>query len=196
MANILEDFIDNLTILPGIGKKSASRIAFFLLKLPLAKVEKLASTIVKAKKRLKPCSKCGNLAEETLCHICSDTKRDGSIICVVEEPSDVAALENAGNFKGVYHVMGGALSPLDGVGPDDINIAALEKRAAEGIKEVILATNPNTEGEATASYLINLLKPYTVKLTRIARGIPVGGFLEYTDKTTLSKAMENRTDVK
>lgn len=196
MANILEEFIDNLTILPGIGKKSASRIAFFLLKLPLAKVEQLASTIVKAKKRLKPCSKCGNLAEESLCHICSDTKRDSSIICVVEEPSDVVVLENAGNFTGVYHVMGGALSPLDGVGPDDINIAALEKRVAGGVKEVILATNPNTEGEATASYLINLLKPYKVKLTRIARGIPVGGFLEYTDKTTLSKAMENRTDVK
>jgi len=196
MANIIEDFIDSLTILPGIGKKSASRIAFFILKLPLSKVEELAGIIVKAKKKLKPCRQCGNLAESGLCHICSNPKRDSSIVCVVEEPSDVVALENAGEFRGVYHVMGGALSPLDGVGPDDINIASLEKRVRGGIREVILATNPNTEGEATAAYLINLLKPYKVKLTRIARGIPIGGFLEYTDKTTLSKALENRTEIR
>ncbi len=196
MANIIEDFIDSLTILPGIGRKSASRIAFFILKLPLSKVEELAGIIIKAKKKLKPCRQCGNLAECGLCHICSDSKRDSSIVCVVEEPSDVVALENAGEFRGVYHVIGGALSPLDGVGPDDINIASLEKRVADGIREVILATNPNTEGEATAAYLVDLLKPYKVKLTRIARGIPIGGFLEYTDKTTLSKALENRTEIK
>jgi len=186
-----------LTILPGIGKKSASRIAFYLLKLPKAQVEQFANTIISARLKLKPCSRCGNLTEGKICHICDDTKRDSSIVCVVEEASDVIVIENAGDYRGVYHVIGGALSPLDGIGPDDINIASLEKRVVEdGIKEIILATNPNTEGEATAAYLLNLLKPHKVKITRIARGIPVGGFLEYADKTTLSKAMENRTEVK
>jgi recombination protein RecR len=196
MANILEDLIDNLTLLPGIGRKSASRIAFFILRLPLPKVEKFAENIVNARKNLKPCKRCGNLAVGELCHICSDPKRDSSIICIVEEPSDVAVLENAGDFKGVYHVLGGVLSPLDGVGPEDINIASLKKRISESVKEIILATNPNTEGEATAAYLIEILKPFKVRLSRIARGIPVGGFLEYADKTTLSKAMENRTEIK
>ena len=196
MANILEDFIDSLTILPGIGKKSASRIAFFILKLPLAEVEKLAGAIIKAKKLLKPCRRCGNLTEGKICGICDNSRRNSSIICVVEEPSDVVALENAGGFNGVYHVIGGVLSPLDGVGPEDINIASLEARVKAGVDEIILATNPNTEGEATAAYLTDMLKPYNVKLTRIARGIPIGGFLEYIDKSTLSKALENRTDVK
>lgn len=196
MANILEDLINNLTLLPGIGRKSASRIAFFILRLPLPKVEKFAENIVKARKNLKPCKRCGNLAVGELCHICSDPKRDSSVICVVEEPSDVAVLENAGDFKGVYHVLGGVLSPLDGVGPEDINIASLKKRISGSVKEIILATNPNTEGEATAAYLIEILKPFKVRLSRIARGIPVGGFLEYADKTTLSKAMENRTEIK
>jgi len=197
MSGILQDFIESLTILPGIGKKSASRIAFYLLKLPKAQVEQFANTIIKARLKLKPCSRCGNLTEGKTCHICNDTKRDPSIVCVVEEASDVIVIENAGDYRGVYHVIGGALSPLDGIGPDDINIASLEKRVVEdGIKEIILATNPNTEGEATAAYLLNLLKPHKVKITRIARGIPVGGFLEYADKTTLSKAMENRTEVK
>lgn len=197
MAGILDDFIDQLTILPGIGKKSASRIAFFMLKLPRAEVEEFANAIITAKLNLKPCSRCGNLAESELCSICNDSRRDNSIVCVVEEPSDVVVIENTSEFKGVYHVIGGALSPLDGIGPDDINIASLDKRVArDGVKEIILATNPNTEGEATAAYLINLLKPHKVKITRIARGIPVGGFLEYADKTTLSKALENRTEIK
>jgi recombination protein RecR len=197
MSGILQDFIESLTILPGIGKKSASRIAFYLLKLPKAQVEQFANTIINARLKLKPCSRCGNLTEGKTCHICNDTKRDQSIVCVVEEASDVIVIENAGDYRGVYHVIGGALSPLDGIGPDDINIASLEKRVVDdGIKEIILATNPNTEGEATAAYLLNLLKPHKVKITRIARGIPVGGFLEYADKTTLSKAMENRTEVK
>ncbi|RKX18671.1 MAG: recombination protein RecR [Candidatus Zixiibacteriota bacterium] len=196
MADILEDLIENLTLLPGIGRKSASRIAFFILRLPLTRVEKFAENIVNARKNLKPCKRCGNLAVGELCHICSDPKRDGSIICVVEEPSDVAVLENTGDFKGVYHVLGGTLSPLDGVGPEDINIASLKKRISRGVREIILATNPNTEGEATAAYLVEILKPLKVKLSRIARGVPVGGFLEYADKTTLSKAMENRTEIK
>jgi recombination protein RecR len=197
MSGILQDFIESLTILPGIGKKSASRIAFYLLKLPKAQVEQFANTIISARLKLRPCSRCGNLTEGKTCHICNDTKRDQSIVCVVEEASDVIVIENAGDYRGVYHVIGGALSPLDGIGPDDINIASLEKRVVDdGIKEIILATNPNTEGEATAAYLLNLLKPHKVKITRIARGIPVGGFLEYADKTTLSQAMENRTEVK
>ena len=197
MAGVLEDFIDSLTILPGIGKKSASRIAFFILKLPAAKVQELANILITARNNLKPCTKCGNLTEHELCNICGDSRRDNSLICVVEESSDVAVIENTSGYKGLYHVLGGALSPLDGIGPDDINLSSLEKRiAADGIKEVILATNPNTEGEATAAYLINMLKPHGVKITRIARGIPVGGFLEYADKTTLSKALENRTEIR
>jgi recombination protein RecR len=196
MSGILDDLIENLTILPGIGKKSASRIAFYLLKLPAARVEDFANAIIKARRNLKPCTRCGNLAETELCEICADPKRDSSIVCIVEEASDVTAIENAGEYRGQYHVLGGALSPLDGVGPDDINVGSLEKRIGGGIKEVILATNPNTEGEATAAYLINILKPLGVKLSRIARGIPMGGFLEYSDKSTLGKALENRTEIK
>jgi recombination protein RecR len=197
MPGLLDDFIDSLTILPGIGRKSASRIAFYLLKLPRQKVEELAQTMVTSRLNLKPCTRCGNLTEGELCRICDDPRRDQSLICVVEESSDVVVIENTSEYKGVYHVIGGALSPLDGIGPDDINIASLENRVSDGeVKEIILATNPNTEGEATAAYLLNLLKPYKVKITRIARGIPVGGFLEYADKTTLSKALENRTEVR
>ncbi|NLI15672.1 MAG: recombination protein RecR, partial [candidate division Zixibacteria bacterium] len=178
MSGILDELIEHLTILPGIGKKSASRIAFFLLKLPLNKVEAFANAIVRAKRYLKPCVQCGNLAENELCDICADPKRDSSLVCVVEEVSDVTAIENAGEYRGHYHVLGGALSPLDGVGPDDINVGSLEKRIKSGVKEVIIATNANTEGEATAAYLINVLKPLGVKLSRIARGVPMGGFLE------------------
>ena len=197
MSGLLDDLIESLTILPGIGRKSASRIAFYLLKLPRQKVEELASTIVTSRLNLKPCARCGNLTESELCHICTDSKRDNHIVCVVEESSDVVVIENTSEYRGVYHVTGGALSPLDGIGPDDINLAMLEKRVKDdGITEVILATNPNTEGEATAAFIINLLRPYNIKITRIARGIPVGGFLEYADKTTLSKALENRTEVK
>jgi recombination protein RecR len=196
MSGVLDDLIENLTILPGIGKKSASRIAFFLLKLPQAKVEEFAAAISRARRNLRPCTRCGNLAEGELCHICADQRRDNSVICVVEEPSDVVAIESAAEYRGQYHVLGGALSPLDGVGPDDINVASLEARIKGGVKEIIIATNPNTEGEATAAYLINMLKQSGVKLSRIARGIPMGGFLEYSDKSTLGKALENRTEIK
>jgi recombination protein RecR len=196
MSGILDELIENLTILPGIGKKSASRIAFYLLKLPPGRVEEFANSITRARRNLKPCSRCGNLAETELCDICADPKRDGSVVCIVEEASDVTAIENAGEYRGQYHVLGGALSPLDGVGPDDINVGSLEHRIKDGIKEVILGTNPNTEGEATAAYLINILKPLGVKMSRIARGIPMGGFLEFSDKSTLGKAIENRTEIK
>jgi len=196
MSGVLDDLIENLTILPGIGKKSASRIAFFLLKLPQVKVEEFAAAISRARRNLRPCTRCGNLAEGELCHICADPRRDTSVICVVEEPSDVVAIESVGEYRGQYHVLGGALSPLDGVGPDDINAASLEARIKGGVKEIIIATNPNTEGEATAAYLINMLKQSGVKLSRIARGIPMGGFLEYSDKSTLGKAIENRTEIK
>lgn len=196
MGGALEELIENLTLLPGIGRKSAARIAFFLLKLPAGKVEEFAAAITKAKTSLRPCRNCANLTEETICDICRDPKRDQSIICVVEEVSDVMAIENAGGFPGTYHVLGGALSPLDGIGPDDINIDQLLKRCQKGVKEVIVATNPNTEGEATAAYLINQLRNLDIKITRIARGIPIGGFLEYSDKNTLAKAIENRTEIK
>ncbi len=196
MDGALEELIKNLTLLPGIGRKSAARIAFFLLKIPREKVEEFAGVIVKARRNLHPCSICANLAETEICSICSDPRRDKSIICVVEEVSDLLAIESAGGFAGTYHVLGGALSPLDGIGPDDINLAQLKKRVGQGVQEIIIATNPNTEGEATAAYLIDQLKTPKLKITRIARGIPMGGFLEYSDKSTLAKAIENRMEVK
>jgi len=196
MDGALEELIKNLTLLPGIGRKSAARIAFFLLKIPREKVEEFAGVIVKARRNLRPCGICANLAETDTCSICSDPRRDQSIICVVEEVSDLLAIESAGGFTGTYHVLGGALSPLDGIGPDDINLAQLKKRVGKGVREIIIATNPNTEGEATAAYLIAQLKTPELKITRIARGVPMGGFLEYSDKSTLSKAIENRIEIK
>ncbi len=196
MDGVLEELIKNLTLLPGIGRKSAARIAFFLLKIPRERVEEFAEIIVKARRYLHPCGNCANLTEADICSICSDPRRDRSLICVVEEVSDLLAIESAGGYPGTYHVLGGALSPLDGVGPEDINLAQLKKRLSQGVREIIIATNPNTEGEATAAYVIDQLKQPGLKITRIARGIPMGGFLEYSDKSTLAKAIENRTEVK
>jgi recombination protein RecR len=196
MPKALDDLVAALSSLPGIGKKSATRMAFYLLKRPAEESAELASRIVKARQDLKPCINCGNLAEEELCHICSDQSRDRSFICVVEESSDLQAIESTGEYKGLYHVLGGALSPLDGIGPDELNLDGLKRRLATGVTEVILATNPSTEGEATASYIMSMLKDSGVKISRIARGLPAGGSLEFADKTTLSRAMENRTAMK
>lgn len=185
--------IDALSSLPGIGKKSAARLAFHLLKRPLEESQEIARCIIEARQSLRPCATCGNLAEGELCDVCRDESRDKSIICVVEQPSDVTAIESTGDFRGLYHVLGGALSPLDGIGPENLNIDSLAERAGDKVGEIILAMNPSTEGEATASYLSSLLKNRGVKISRIARGLPSGGSLEFADKNTLTHAMENRT---
>ncbi len=193
MSKALNELIEAFSSLPGIGKKSAARLAFHLLKKPIEESEEIAERIINARRKLKACSVCGNLAEVALCDICSDKSRSKSLICVVEEPSDVAAIESTNEFRGSYHVLGGVLSPLDGIGPENLNIDSLKSRLKDGVTEVILATNPSTEGEATANYLTSILKGKGVKMTRIARGLPAGGSLEFADKTTLARALENRT---
>ncbi len=196
MPKALDELVEALSSLPGIGKKSATRMAFYLLKRPAEDSAELAERIVKARQSLRPCTNCGNLAESQLCDICSNSARDKSVVCVVEESSDLQAIESTGEYRGLYHVLGGALSPLDGVGPDELNLESLKQRATSGVREIILATNPSTEGEATASYIMSFLKDSGVKVSRIARGLPAGGSLEFADKTTLSRAMENRTAMK
>jgi recombination protein RecR len=196
MPKTLDELIEALSSLPGIGRKSATRMAFYLLKRPADESAELAGRIVRARENLRPCTNCGNLAESQLCDICANDSRDKSLICVVEESSDLQAIESTGEYRGLYHVLGGALSPLDGIGPDELNLDSLRQRVASDAREVILATNPSTEGEATASYIMALLKDSGVKLSRIARGLPAGGSLEFADKTTLSRAMENRTAMK
>lgn len=193
MSKALNELIEAFSSLPGIGKKSAARLAFHLLKKPIEESEEIAERIINARRKLKACSVCGNLAEDDLCDICADRSRSKSLICVVEEPSDVSAIESTSEFRGSYHVLGGVLSPLDGIGPENLNIDSLKSRLKDGVTEVILATNPSTEGEATATYLASILKGKGVKMTRIARGLPAGGSLEFADKTTLARALENRT---
>lgn len=195
LSKSLQLAIDELSRLPGIGKKSAQRIVFYLLKLPEAEVLSLAKSLEELKKNARYCSICYNITESDPCPICASETRDRSIICVVEEANDVAAFEKTGEFNGLYHVLGGCLSPLDGIGPDDLRIKELLARINDQVKEVIIATNPSAEGEATAIYLANLLKPLNVQVTRIARGIPVGTDLEYADSITLLRAIEGRTKI-
>lgn len=188
--------IDELVKLPGIGEKTAQRLTFFLLKMPVDDVRRLAKALIDLKEKIGYCSECGNLTEKELCAICSDPRRDRKVICVVEEPNDLLAIEKTGGYKGVYHVLMGSLSPLEGVGPDDIQIKSLLNRIQrESRDEIILATNPNVEGEATAMYLTRLLKPLGIRITRIAHGIPVGGDLEYADEVTMARALEGRREV-
>ena len=187
--------IDELKRLPGIGPKSAQRLAFHLLRTPREHVERLADALRDVKDRVTHCTVCNNITDSDPCPFCSSDVRDRSIICVVEEPQNVAAIEKTREFKGGYHVLMGALSPLQGVGPDDLKIKSLLMRIGEGVKEVILATNPNVEGEATAIYLARLLKPLGVKVTRIAMGVPVGSDLEYADEVTMHKSLEGRREV-
>jgi recombination protein RecR len=188
--------IEAFNKLPGIGRKTAQRLAFHVINLTSEEVEKLSEIILEAKKSIKYCNICVNLTDRETCNVCSDSKRDKSIICVVEDPRAVVAMEKTREFKGFYHVLHGAISPLEGIGPEDIKIKELLKRIEDGnIKEVILATNPNIEGEATAMYIAKLLKPLGIKVSRIAHGIPVGGDLEYVDEITLSKALEGRRDL-
>ena len=188
--------IDELGRLPGIGPKSAQRIAFHLLKVPADDVARLAHAISDAKARVRFCERCFNVAEDVLCPICSDDARDSSIVCVVEESRDIVAVERTGEFRGRYHVLLGAMSPLEGIGPEQLKIRELVARIEpEGIEEIILCTNPNTEGEVTAMYLARLLKPIGLRVTRIASGLPVGGDLEYADELTLGRALEGRRSV-
>ncbi|MCH7770604.1 MAG: recombination protein RecR [Bacteroidetes bacterium] len=188
--------IEELSKLPSIGKKTAQRLALFILKMDDDRVDNLLKSIKELKTKLKSCSRCNNLSEDELCEVCKSTKRDKSIICVVEEASDVIAIEKTHEFSGLYHVLGGVLSPLTGITPDSLKIKELLKRfEKEDIKEVILALNPDTEGETTSLYLAKLIKPLNMKVTRIARGLPVGGDLEFADEATIGRAIINRLSI-
>ena len=190
---IIQDLIDELGRLPGVGPKSAQRIAFHIIQSDRVDVSRLAGILKTVKERVKFCTTCGNISEEELCRICKDPRRDNSSICVVEESKDVLAIEKTREFKGKYHVLGGAISPIDGIGPESLRIKELMTRLAQTqINEVIIATDPNLEGEATATYLTRLIKPLGVKVSRLASGLPVGGDLEYADEITLGRAFEGR----
>jgi recombination protein RecR len=188
----LEQLIGEFAKLPGIGRKSAQRLALFIMKRPREEVVTMARALVSVKDKIRTCSVCSNITEQDPCSICSSSKRDRSTICVVEEPNDVLALEKTNDFRGLYHVLGGSLSPLDGIGPEELKIRELLTRVTTEVSEVILAMNPNVEGEATTIYLGRLLKPLGVRVSRIARGLPVGGDLEFADEATLSRALEGR----
>ena len=193
---VMQTLIDELGRLPGIGPKSAQRIAFYLLKVDATDAKRLARAIEDAKDRVTWCRRCFNISEGELCAYCLDDRRDAAVLCVVEEPRDIVAVERTHEFTGRYHVLQGAISPIEGVGPEQLRIQELLRRVdAEGVTEVILATNPNIEGEATAMYLARLLKPLGIKVTRIASGLPVGGDLEYADEVTLGRALEGRREV-
>ena len=190
---VVQNLIDELGRLPGVGPKGAQRIAFYLLGADPVDVRRLAAVLVEVTEKVRFCQTCGNVAEEDQCRICRDPRRDPTVICVVEEPKDVAAIEKIREFRGRYHVLGGAISPIDGIGPEDLRTRELMARLADGgITEVILATDPNLEGEATATYLARLVKPLGVRVTRPASGLPVGGDLEYADEVTLGRAFEGR----
>jgi recombination protein RecR len=190
---VVQDLIDELGRLPGVGPKSAQRIAFHLLAADPADVKRLADALVEVKEKVRFCATCGNVAQQEQCRICADQRRDPHVLCVVEEPKDVVAIERTREFRGRYHVLGGAISPIEGVGPDDLRIRELMTRLADGtVTEIILATDPNLEGEATATYLARLIKPMGLRVTRLASGLPVGGDLEYADEVTLGRAFEGR----
>ncbi len=192
----IENLIEQFAKLPGIGRKTAERLAFHILNMPKEYAAQMADALLDAKEKICFCEVCQNLTDVSPCAICSDTRRDSSTICVVESPKDVIAMEKMREYKGLYHVLHGALSPMDGVGPDDLQIASLLARiGAGGVNEVIMATNPTVSGEATAMYLCKLLKPLGVRVTRIAHGLPVGGDLEYADEVTLLRAMEGRREM-
>ena len=190
---VVQDLIDELGRLPGVGPKSAQRIAFHILQSDPEDVRRLVHALTEVGEKVRFCVTCGNVSEAEQCRICRDTRRDGTILCVVEEPKDVVAIEKTREFRGRYHVLGGAISPIEGVGPDDLRVRELVTRLASGeVTEIILATDPNLEGEATATYLARLLKPMGLRVTRLASGLPVGGDLEYADELTLGRAFEGR----
>ncbi len=192
----LARLIDEFYKLPGIGPKSAQRLAYYLLRMPPVEAQALAAAILEVKEKVGLCSLCQNVTETDPCRICSGGDRDRSIICIVEEPLDILAIERAQSYRGLYHVLHGAISPIDGIGPEDLKIADLLNRLrSDEVQEIILATNPNLEGEATAMYLTRLLRPLGLKITRLARGLPVGGDLEYADDVTLARALEGRQEM-
>jgi recombination protein RecR len=192
LARLIEEFYK----LPGIGPKSAQRLAYYLLRMPAAEAHALAQAILEVKERVVLCSSCQNVTESDPCRICASLERDRTVICVVEEPLDILSIERSGSYKGLYHVLHGAISPMDGIGPEDLKIAELLGRMRSGeVTEVILATNPNLEGEATSMYLSRLLSPLGIRVTRLARGLPVGGDLEYADDVTLARALEGRQEM-
>jgi recombination protein RecR len=192
----VQDLIDALRRLPGIGGKSAQRLAFHLLRAPAEEANALSEAIRSAKEKVAICGECFNVSEGERCKFCRDPRRDGTLICVVEEPADIIAVERTQEFRGRYHVLGGHISPIDGIGPDDLHMRELVERIGKGeVKEVILATNPTVEGEATAIYLASLIKPLGLRITRIASGLPVGGDLEYADEVTLGRALEGRREL-
>jgi recombination protein RecR len=192
----IQDLIDELGRLPGVGPKSAQRLAFHVLSADPTDVKRLAASLLRVKEVVKFCTLCFNVAENDKCRICRDTRRTGEVLCVVEEPKDVVAIERTNEFRGRYHVLGGAINPLEGIGPDNLRIRELMSRLAEGeVKELILATDPNTEGEATATYLALLVKPMGIMVSRLASGLPVGGDLEYADEITLGRAFEGRRTI-
>ena len=193
---VVQDLIDELGRLPGVGPKGAQRIAFYLLEADPVDVKRLAQVLVEVKDRVRFCSVCGNVAEDEQCRICRDPRRDLAVLCVVEESKDVVAIERTREFRGRYHVLGGAISPIEGIGPDQLRVRELMQRLADSaVTEVILATDPNLEGEATATYLTRMLKPLGLRVTRLASGLPVGGDLEYADEVTLGRAFEGRRAV-
>ncbi|MBI3195452.1 MAG: recombination protein RecR [Ignavibacteriae bacterium] len=194
-AESIEQLVEEFSSLPGIGRKSAHRLAMHILKLPKPDVVKIAEALVNVKERINYCNICWNFTEENPCRICSNHNRNRSLICVVEDPNDVIAIEKTHEYKGLYHVLGDALSPLDGIGPEDLKIKELLHRIEGSVQEIILAMNASIEGEATTIYLSRLLKPLGMKITRLARGIPVGSDLEFTDEATLARALQSRTEV-
>jgi recombination protein RecR len=188
--------VEELSKLPGIGQKTAQRLAFHLLRIPTNEARSLADAIVDARDKVTFCKRCFNFAQGELCEYCMDSRRDPTLVCVVERPQDIVAVERTGEFRGLYHVLGGAISPIDGIGPEELKIRELLERVrTEGIREVIVATNPRVEGEATGLYLANLLRPLGIKVTRIASGLPVGGDLEYADEVTLGRALKGRMEL-
>ena len=195
--SVIDDLAGELARLPGIGRKTALRLTFHLLKAPPEEAQRLARAITAVRERVRACSRCGNLSERETCAICESTRRDSTVLCVVEEASDITAIERTGEFRGVYHVLGGHLSPLDGIGPSELNIGSLLARLGpdSGVREVVVATNPSVEGEATALYLHRLIAPLGVRVTRIARGLPVGGDLEYADGVTIAEALNARREM-
>ena len=195
-APALQKLLDELERLPGIGAKSAQRIAYWMMNTDSATVLRLAEAITEVKGTIRFCSRCFNYAEDDLCGICQSTQRDADVICVVAEPRDIAAIERTGAFSGVYHVLGGELAPMDGIGPDELHIAELMRRlSSEDVREIILATNPNVEGETTAAYIARMVKPLGIEVSRLASGMPVGGELEFIDEITLGRAIEARREL-
>jgi recombination protein RecR len=193
---LLQALIDHFRKLPGVGEKTARRLAFAVLDMDAGEVQQFAETLLQVKQRIGFCTRCGNLAEAELCRICTDERRIGSILCVVERPADLLVLEGSGQYRGRYHVLHGVLSPLDGVGPEELNLERLVRRVQEeGIQEVIVATNPSIEGDTTSLYIANILRKYGVKVTRPARGLPIGSTLEFADRGTITKALEGREQI-